>query len=263
MSNIMASSQVWGSTGTDGTATSGGTDRLASDKHTFLKLLVAQLTNQDPLDPTDDKEFVAQLAQFTSLEQLQEINAGVGTLNATMTQGQMMTATGFIGKDVFVSGNQVTKFSDDEGNIYTTKVYYSFEENVAAHQVTILDSGGNIMFYKDLGAHTAGTDQYLWDGRDVNGKEVPGGVYQIFISAQDANGRSVLSNQQFSARVIGVMQEDGVYKLALDGGRVVPITDVNTITEPTKTDAGGTTEPDPVPEPEPAPDPDPEPAITP
>lgn len=246
MANIMAGSQIWGNTGTDNASTSGNTDRLGSDKHTFLKLLVTQLTNQDPLDPTDDKEFVAQLAQFTSLEQLQEINAGVGTLNTTMNQSQMMTATGFIGKDVVVSGNQVTKFNDEEGNVYTTKVYYTFEEDVAAHQVTILDGNGNIVYYADLGAHTKGSDQYPWDGKDMNGKEVASGVYQVFISAQDANGKAVLSNQQFSARVMGVMQEDGVYKLALDGGRIVNLADVTTVTNATQADGGtGNTDPDP------------------
>lgn len=219
----------------DSGASSSKTDRLASDKHTFLKLLVAQLTHQDPLNPTDDKEFVAQLAQFTSLEQLQEINSGVSGLNTTMTQSQMMTATGFIGKDVVVTGNQVTKFNDEKKAIYTTKVYYTFKEDVAAHQVSILDDNKNIVYYADLGAYKAGTYQFPWNGKDMNGKEMPSGVYQIYVSAQDANGKAVLSNQQFTARVMGVMQEDGVYKLALDGGRVVPITDVTTITEPNNT----------------------------
>lgn len=240
MSSIMAGSQIWSYTGTD-SAAAGNTDRLASDKHTFLKLLVTQLTNQDPLDPTDDKEFVAQLAQFTSLEQLQEINAGVSGLNSTMNQSQMMTATGFIGKDVVVSGNQITKFNDEEGNIYTTKVYYTFEEDVAAHQVTILDGNNNLVYYGELGAHAAGQDNFPWNGRDMNGKEVATGVYQIYISAQDANGKTVLSNQQFSARVIGVMNDGGVYKLGLDGGRIVPITDVTTVTNPTQTDSSAQT----------------------
>jgi flagellar basal-body rod modification protein FlgD len=71
--SIMAGSQIWNNSSTED-ATKGTTDRLGSDKHTFLKLLVTQLSNQDPLDSTDDKKFVAQLAQFTSLEQLQEIN---------------------------------------------------------------------------------------------------------------------------------------------------------------------------------------------
>jgi flagellar basal-body rod modification protein FlgD len=155
-----------------------------------------------------------------------------------MNQGQMMTATGFIGRDVVFSGNQVTKFNDEEGNVYTTKVYYTFEEDVAAHQVTILDGSNNIVYYKELGAHMKGTDNYPWDGKDMNGKEVAAGVYQIYISAQDANGKTVLSNQQFSARVLGVMNEDGVYKLALDGGRIVPLTDVTTVTNPTQSSGG-------------------------
>lgn len=238
--DIMANSSIWGSTGTDDAATSGKTDRLASDKHTFLKLLVAQLSNQDPLNPTEDKEFVAQLAQFTSLEQLQEINAGIGTLNTTTTQGQLMTATGFIGKDIVTNGDQVTKLNDANGNVVTTKVWYTVEEDVASVTANVFDGAGNIVNSIELGARMAGTHEWPWDGMTLNNTQATTGVYTVRFAAQNKEGKTVMVNSQFTARVIGVLNEDGVYKLALDGGRVVPLTDVTEITDATNTNESTT-----------------------
>lgn len=81
-------------------------------KDAFLQLLVTQLKHQDPLNPMDDKEFVAQLAQFTSLEQLMGINTGVTSMNEAFKQQQMMNAVSYIGKDVLASGDQISKIKD-------------------------------------------------------------------------------------------------------------------------------------------------------
>ena len=227
---ITANSNIWQKTESDPYAS--GTDRLASDKHTFLKLLVAQLSNQDPLNPTEDKEFVAQLAQFTSLEQLQEINAGMENLNTTMTSSQLMTATGFIGKDVVAKGNQVTKLSV-AGQVVTTRSWFSIEEPAARVQVTILDGNGNPVHMQELGAHQAGTHPFVWDGKNAAGQEVSNGVYSLIITAQDQNDKTVMiKQQQLTARVVGVVNEGGVYQLVLDGGRVVNLMDVTEISEP-------------------------------
>lgn len=228
--NLMTNSNIW--TSSADSATSGKTDRLASDKHTFLKLLVAQLTNQDPLNPTEDKEFVAQLAQFTSLEQLQEINAGVEGLNTTMTQSQLMTATGFIGKDVVAKGDQITKLSMS-GQIVTTRSWFTITDPATKAQATILDSSGMPVFSEELGSLQAGTHQYAWNGKLASGQEAPNGVYTIMITAQDKNDKAVvIQQQQLTARVVGVVNEDGVYKLVLDGGRTVNLMDVTEITQP-------------------------------
>ena len=218
----------------------GNTDRLATDKNTFLKLLVAQLTHQDPLNPTEDKEFVAQLAQFTSLEQLQAINSGVEGLNTTMTQSQLMTATGFIGKDIVTKGDQVTKFSDSDGNVYTTSIWYTIDDAAAVVRATVLDGNNNPVYFEEMGSHAAGTySDFIWKGTDYNGNEVPEGVYKVVFSAEDSDGKAVLIKEtQFMARVFGVLNEGGVYKLVLDGGRVVPLTDVTEISQ-METSSGG------------------------
>jgi Flagellar hook capping protein len=75
-------------------------DRIASDKETFLKLLITQLRNQDPLDPVRDKEFIAQLAQFTSLETLQSIDAKLG---ASSDGARLQQAAALLGRQVTVA----------------------------------------------------------------------------------------------------------------------------------------------------------------
>lgn len=224
--SILSGNSVYASTGTE----SSTTDRLASDKNTFLKLLVAQLTHQDPLNPTDDKEFVAQLAQFTSLEQLQEINAGVGTLNDTMHQGQLMSATGFIGKDVVVTGAQITKGTSN-GQIATTASYFTINEDMAEGYYIIRDGNGNLVYQEELPARNAGIYTVPWTGRNLSGSESAAGVYQVSVVALDKNGNSILVNQQMTATVYSVFVEDGVYMLGLDSGRSVALTDVTEVSD--------------------------------
>lgn len=206
-----------------------GNDRLAADKETFLKLLVAQLTHQDPLNPTEDKEFITQLAQFTSLEQLQSINAGVEGLNTTMYQTQMLSAATYIGKSVVASGNQITKLSDAE-NTYTTDIIYTIDQDVARGEVNIFDASGNLKYSDIITAKNAGSYVYnAWKGYDSSGKEVADGNYTIMMNFFDSEGKTVLGTTQFIGQVTSTMQKDGEYYLVLAGGREVKLTEVTEV----------------------------------
>lgn len=215
-----------------------GVDRVSADKNTFLKLLVAQLTHQDPLNPTEDKEFITQLAQFTSLEQLQGINEGVGTLNSTMQQSQLVSATSFIGKEVLASGGEISKIGS-----YVSTVYFTLDEAIAKGQVNIFDQSGNLVRTDTIDASNAGDFQYQWDGKDSSGKATVNGIYKVIISAQDSNDKAVMPVTQVTGRVIGVQTENGVNSLRLSDGRVVKFTDVTEVmnavesTDPTLTNA--------------------------
>lgn len=217
-------SNVLGKAETDFTQAA-GVDRVSADKNTFLKLLVAQLTHQDPLNPTEDKEFIAQLAQFTSLEQLQGINEGVGTLNSTMQQSQLVSATSFIGKEVLASGGEISKIGS-----YTSTVYFTISEAIAKGQVNIFDQSGNLVRSDTIDASNAGDYQYQWDGKNSVGKDAGNGIYKIIISAQDNNDKAVMPVTQVTGRVIGVQTENGVNSLRLSDGRVVKFTDITEVT---------------------------------
>ncbi len=234
MANV-ATTSILGKAETDFSKAVAGSDRLAADKETFLKLLVAQLTHQDPLNPTEDKEFITQLAQFTSLEQLQSINAGVETLNTTMNQGQMISATSFIGKSILGNGSQITKLSDDT-QIGTTPILYTLDSGAAKGQVNIFDTNGNLVYSENIPAVNAGTYSYTgWKGYNSAGKEVPDGVYTAVFTFQDANDKAVMPKTQCVGKVVGVENSDGTYKLVLADGRTVKFTDVNEVYEGTST----------------------------
>ena len=90
------------------------------DKNAFMLLLVTQFKYQDPLNPMDDKEFVSQMAQFSSLEQLINLNTSMGSLTTATNNEQMINATSYIGKQVTVTGNSIGKVTDTAAKTPTT-----------------------------------------------------------------------------------------------------------------------------------------------
>lgn len=94
-------------------------DNSALGKDAFLKLLITQLQNQDPTKPMDDKEFIAQMAQFSSLEQMQNMTKAMESLLASQQQTQLMNYSAFIGKEV--QWHEATEELDAEGNPIITE----------------------------------------------------------------------------------------------------------------------------------------------
>lgn len=213
-------------------ATAGVTDRVATNKDTFLKLLVAQLSHQDPLNPQDDKEFVAQLAQFTSVEELQNINSGITSLNAAYGQQQVATAASFLGTAISAKGDLVTH----SGN-YVSTLYATFPEDVANGSIIVTgtDAEGNptrMVFSEAFGNMQAGTVDYTWSGKDNNGKDLPDGTYIVTFTAKDYNGDNVLISTNSEGIVTGVETAmDGNHFLYLNDGRKVRFNNVELITK--------------------------------
>ena len=140
-------------------------NKSSLDKDSFLTILVAQLTHQDPLNPMEDTEMTSQLAEFSSLEQLTSINTGIGDLATSMQKSDMISAVSFIGKEVKAEGYKVAL---NEGNAST--IYYGFGETVSGIMINIYDSEGAIVRTVELGNKEAGSYQYEWDGKDDDGK---------------------------------------------------------------------------------------------
>ncbi len=156
----------------------------------FLLLLVTQLSNQDPLNPMDGQEFAAQLAQFSSLEQLITIgdtldqsNAVNGLLAQSMNSG---VAAGLIGKEVEAEGVDLFVSEGKPSDV-------SFELGEAATTVAIdiKNEAGQIVRTVDLGQRGRGEHAFSWDGKDVDGNDVPNGKYSVEIRAEDSAGNNV------------------------------------------------------------------------
>ncbi|HMA93738.1 MAG TPA: flagellar hook capping FlgD N-terminal domain-containing protein, partial [Polyangiaceae bacterium] len=180
---------IGSSTATEGTSGFGlttGADK-ALDRDAFLRLLVEQLKNQDPLKPQDNSQFVAELAQFSNLEQIQGVNERLDLL-AIQSRGQSNAQVmSMIGQTVTVKGSMVTIVGNGTG----APVNFSLADKTEQLMVTIKTLSGEEVKTMNVGAHKAGLVQLQWDGRDANGLVQPAGSYSISIKATDATGGSV------------------------------------------------------------------------
>ncbi|WP_348771076.1 flagellar hook assembly protein FlgD [Pseudodesulfovibrio sp. zrk46] len=197
------------------------------DRDDFLTILVAQLTHQDPLSPMEDTDMTSQLAEFSSLEQLTNINEGINDLGTNMQQTDMLSAVSFIGKEVKAEGY---KISVNEGN--ATSIYYGFGEPVSKIMMNIYDDEGAIIRSIDLGSKQAGSYQYEWDGKNEGGQTVPDGQYGIGILGTDVDGKPVMVQTEISGTVDAVVNESGTQYLRLKDGRFLSFLNVKEIVDP-------------------------------
>lgn len=204
----------------------GGTKPM--DRTAFLKLLVEQLKNQDPLKPQDNTAFVAQLAQFSSLEQSMGINDRLDMLAAQNAGMANANAVGLVGSVATVRGNLVT--SDGTGS--GIQVGFNLSANTAATRVIIRDQGGNAIRTLEVGPHAAGVTKIQWDGRNDAGIVQPAGTYQVSVQAENESGAPVSVSQETSGTITQVAFDKGYPVLTLDSGIAVPVSDLLKVAVP-------------------------------
>jgi flagellar basal-body rod modification protein FlgD len=190
----MATSTAIGSTSAPNAAVAAAANKNILGKDDFLKLLIQQLKYQDPLNPMDGSQYAAQLAQFSSVEQLQNINTSLQTsidANYTLSQSVNNTmAASLIGKDVKLSANT---FAYDG----STKVNagYTLPGAVSAVSIDIYnDKNEKVRTIEGTGL-TAGDHQEAWDGKNDNGNPVSAGNYTFKVNAKDTAGAPVTATQ--------------------------------------------------------------------
>lgn len=156
----------------------------------FLLLLVTQLSNQDPLNPMDGQEFAAQLAQFSSLEQLVTMNDSIaqnGEINGLLAQSiNSGVASGLIGKEIEANGNALQL---KEGA--TNKLRFDLGEAAATVSIEIFNEAGVKVRTIENGQRAAGEQDYVWDGTDDEGKKLATGNYTFEVKASDAEGNDI------------------------------------------------------------------------
>ncbi|MDQ7031563.1 MAG: flagellar hook assembly protein FlgD [Desulfonauticus sp.] len=199
-------------------------DQKQLGKNDFLKLLVTQLEHQDPLNPMDDKDFIAQLAQFSSLEQMSNVAEGVNKLVEANNSQQMLGAVSFIGKEVTAAGDSLSKQGDK-----VSTVYYSLNDLAKSVYVNVFDQFGNIIYSESLGTRQPGDYEFHWDGKDFTGNNAPDGVYTVRFAAEGVNGQPVLVDTQVSGKVAGVQTGNTGTVLRLEDGRTVGLQEIKEI----------------------------------
>lgn len=234
MSSVIANSGILGQY----EHAQGAEKKTMTDKDTFLTLLITQLTHQDPLNPVEDTEFLAQLAQFNSVEQLQNLNDTVDKMSNVVAQSQVTDAVGLMGAAVEAKGDQVSLIhAEKEGEAdYCTPLIANLPRAASEVYVNVYattESGdiGTLVYSTTMGAKNAGDLTVQWDGTSNNGTKMPQGTYIVNVSAVDQNGSKMLIDSRSSGVVFGVKTEaDGNHKLYLNDGRTVNYHDVTTIT---------------------------------
>lgn len=196
---------------------------------TFVKLLVAQLKNQDPTKPLDTSEITSQTAQLSQVEQSIATNSNLEKLLALYGSSQSSNDVSYIGKMVEAKG--------DQGNLVDGAALFSYKlttEAVTA-DVTIMDNLGKTVFTAK-GPTESGQNQFVWDGRTNDGNIAPPGAYRFKVSAKDDSGKQVGVATSTIGRVTSIETVDGKRYVAI-GDIKVPadsIISVNNIAESEK-----------------------------
>ena len=187
----------------------------AMAKDEFLKLLVTQLSHQDPLKPMESHEFASQLAQFSSLEQLQNMN---GTMEEGIMSDYMMTqsinntlATTLIGKTAMASGNNIS-FTGDP-----TAIQFKLNSPAETVTVSIKDSAGNIVKTITETGFPEGLNSIEWNGENAVGDNVSAGEYSYTVSAYDGNEAAVGASPLIVGEIEGITFEEGGIVLMING----------------------------------------------
>jgi len=188
-------------------------------KEDFLNLLVIQLKNQNPLDPMDPEDFAAQLAQFSSLEQLIGINTALkdsqnSDILLTQSINNSLTAA-LIGKGVKIVGDKVQHISGE-----TEEIEFDLAEDAINVNVEIKDINGLLVKRISESDLNRGTNSVVWDGKNASGTTVSSGEYVIKVIAKNKLGGDVESVNYVNGKVTGVRFDENGTSLIVNGGVV-------------------------------------------
>jgi flagellar basal-body rod modification protein FlgD len=200
-------------------------------KEDFLTLLVEQLKHQDPLNPLESTEFTAQLAQFSSLEQLFGMNENLTGIQEMLYSQNKENLLELIGKTVKADNNTI--LVKDNSLVSGS---YMLEEG-ADVTISIYDSNGFEIRKLYPGRQDAGEYDVIWDGKDNSGEMVEEGTYTFEVIAKDDAGNYVTSSTYTSGEVTGVTYQYAFPYLKIGD---ILISTNNTIIEVTKTEAENT-----------------------
>lgn len=174
------------------------------DKDDFLKIMVTQMKNQDPMSPMKADQFATQLAQFTSVEQLQNLNQKMGQMSKANQPLERLAMTSLIGKVVTVDRD---RFIHEDNEMSTLN--YELPTNAKSMKLSILNEAGEKISTREIAATKKGPHVYQWDGKKDDGMPAQKGNYLFRIEAVDDTGKPIPLQSKVQAPVVGVSFETG------------------------------------------------------
>jgi flagellar basal-body rod modification protein FlgD len=196
----------------------------ALGKDAFMKLLVAELKQQDPMDPMKAREMVGQLSELTTVEKLVGIDEKLSALANLSAASSGIQNAGLIGRRVEADVSTMNLSGTGGG------ADYELSGNAETVKVKVRDGEGNIVQTLDLGAQKLGPQTFTWDGTTDKGARAPNGNYTFEVEAKAANGLSVATSTRVSGLVTEVSYERGAPEVIV-GGKRIPLGDVTSIAQ--------------------------------
>ncbi|MBD9425827.1 flagellar hook assembly protein FlgD [Pseudomonas sp. PDM15] len=194
-------------------------------KNEFLELLVAQLNNQNPLEPQENGEFIAQLAQFSQVEGIEQLNTRMESLLSGYQSSQALQASSLVGRKVIVPSEKAVV--DTSETFKGSLVLPVTSSNV---YVNVYDSAGKAVNRVNLGQQAAGNVSFMWDGKDSSGNLMPPGTYKFEAQATYADGtKGLYTLLPANVDSVALGQNGGEMKLNLAGIGAVPLSQVQII----------------------------------
>ncbi len=197
------------------TASNAQTNSIASQDK-FLKLLIAQLQAQDPLNPMDNAQMTTQLAQISTVEGINKLNTSVTSMLDQLGAVDQLNATSMIGHTVLVEGDRMELSYDDDGAAVAGGGI-TLAGNASSVRVEVRDANDNLVDTIDLGDLDAGNHVFTWDGQSSAGATMTAGTYHFNVVANN-NGTEVKATELNFGRVDAVLRDaNGTLQLSLGG----------------------------------------------
>jgi flagellar basal-body rod modification protein FlgD len=202
----------------------GPNDQLGKDE--FLELLTIQLSQQDPMNPLDNQQFIAQLSQLATVERLENMSSSMEQMAMAQAANTSAQIVGFIGQEVVTGEAEVHVDGGEPGNDFG----FEIGEDASQIEVIIRDEDGEIVRTMKLEGRDAGEHEIPWDGKNDDGVPVEDGSYTFEVHATDTDGEDVASSTYSKQTVTGVTYEDGFPRLLLQGGGSTTLGNVKEVT---------------------------------
>ncbi len=202
------------------------TDGDNMGKEQFLTLLIAQIKHQDPMNPMENTEFTAQMAQFSSLEQLFSINENLGSLTAATAATNSAQGMNLIGKEVTVQGHSVHVTGGQASDIG-----FSLPDLAGEVTINVEDQAGNIVRTIELGPRGAGEHSIKWDGLNNQGKPLADSLYNYTVSATDISG-NIIEADTYTRGIVDKVSFDNNVGYIHIGNKKYMLGEVLEISEP-------------------------------
>jgi len=185
-------------------------------KDEFMKLLTFQLQNQDPMNPMDQGKLTGELAQFSQLEQLANLNKKFDESNKSQNVQDKFYAASFVGKKVVTHGSSLSlKESGDPA-----EVLFKLESDASKIMIRVLDEKNNISGEIWKEGLTKGSHQVTWDGVALDGSPAVKGNYKVQVKAWNSNGEEVIARTEATGIVESVTFDEGEPVLTVAGQKV-------------------------------------------